>query len=87
MEEAGLKDFESYAWFGLLAPKGTSAAIVERLNKETVKALADPSVRSKMVDIGAEPSPTSPAEFKALIAAEAAKWRKIIEEAHVPKID
>ena len=87
MEEAGLKGFESYAWFGLLAPKGTPAAIVERLNKETLKALADPAMRKRMIEIGAEPSPTSPAEFKALIAAEVVKWRKIIQDANVPKID
>jgi tripartite-type tricarboxylate transporter receptor subunit TctC len=87
MEEAGLKGFESYAWFGLLAPKGTPPAIVERLNKETVRALADPALRKKMVEIGAEPSPTSPAEFKALITADVLKWRKIIQDANVPKID
>jgi tripartite-type tricarboxylate transporter receptor subunit TctC len=87
MEEAGLKGFESYAWFGFLAPKGTSPAIVERLNKETVKALADPAMRKRMIEIGAEPSPTSPAEFAALIADEVVKWRKIIQDANVPKID
>jgi len=87
MEEAGLKGFESYAWFGLLAPKGTPAAIVERLNRETVKALADPALRKKMVEIGAEPSPTSSAEFRAMIAAEVVKWRKVIEDGKVAKID
>ena len=87
MEQAGVKDFESYAWFGLLAPKGTPTAIVERLNRETVKALTDPNLRRRMIEIGAEPSPTSPAEFKALIAAEVVKWRKVIEAAGVPKVD
>jgi tripartite-type tricarboxylate transporter receptor subunit TctC len=87
LEEAGLKGFESYAWFGLLAPKGTPAAIIERLNQETLKALADPALRNKLIEIGAEPSPTSPAEFRALIAAEVIKWRKIIEDAKLTKID
>ena len=87
MEQAGLKDFESYAWFGLLAPKGTPAAIVERLNRETVRALNDPGLRKRMIEIGAEPSPTSPAEFKTLISAEVVKWRKVIEAAGVPTID
>ena len=87
LDETGLKGFESYAWFGLLAPKGTPAAIIERLNQETLKALADPALRNKMIEIGAEPSPTSPAEFRALIAAEVVKWRKIIEDAKLAKID
>jgi tripartite-type tricarboxylate transporter receptor subunit TctC len=87
MEEAGLKGFESYAWFGFLAPKGTPAAIVERLNQETVKALADPALRKRMIEIGADPSPTSTAEFKTLIADEVVKWRKIIQDGNIPKID
>ena len=87
LEQEGLKDFESYAWFALVAPKGTPAAIVERLNKETVRALADPALRKRMIEIGAEPSPTTQAELKTLIAGEVVKWRKIIEDAKVPKID
>jgi tripartite-type tricarboxylate transporter receptor subunit TctC len=87
LDEAGLKGFESFAWFALLAPKGTPAAIVKRLNAETVKALSDPVLRNKMIDIGAEPSPTSPAEFKKLIADEVVKWRNIIEDAKLTKIE
>jgi tripartite-type tricarboxylate transporter receptor subunit TctC len=87
LEQEGLKDFESYAWFGLVAPKGTPAAIVERLNKETVRALSDPVLRNKMIEIGAEPSSTTPGEFKNLIADEVVKWRRIIEDAKLPKIE
>ena len=87
LDEAGLKGFESFAWFALLAPKGTPAAIVERLNAETVRALSDPALRNKMIDIGAEPSPTTPAEFKKLIADEVVKWRNIIEDAKLAKIE
>ena len=87
MEQAGLKDFESYAWFALVAPKGTPAAIVDRLNKETVRALNDPALKKRMIEIGAEPSPTTQAELKTLIADEIVKWRKVIEEAKIPKID
>jgi tripartite-type tricarboxylate transporter receptor subunit TctC len=87
LEQEGLKDFESYAWFGLVAPKGTPATIVERLNKETVRALSNPALRNKMIEIGAEPSSTTPVEFKKLIADEVVKWRKIIEDAKLPKIE
>jgi tripartite-type tricarboxylate transporter receptor subunit TctC len=87
LEQEGLKDFESYAWFALVAPKGTPAAIVERLNKETVRALADPALNKRMIEIGADPSPTTQAELKTLIASEVVKWRKVIEDAKLPKID
>ena len=87
LEQEGLKDFESYAWFALVAPKGTPPAIVERLNKETVRALNDPALRKRMVEIGAEPSPTTQAELKTLIADEVVKWRRIIDEAKLPKIE
>jgi tripartite-type tricarboxylate transporter receptor subunit TctC len=86
LQEEGLKGFESYAWFGLLAPKGTPPAIVELLNKEALASMADADLHQRMLKIGAEPSPTSPAEFKALISAEVVKWRKIIHDAGVPTV-
>jgi tripartite-type tricarboxylate transporter receptor subunit TctC len=87
LEQEGLKDFESYAWFALVAPKGTPAAIVERLNKETVRALADSALRKRMIEIGAEPSPTTQAELKTLIADEVVKWRKVIQDAGIATIE
>ena len=87
LDQEGLKDFESHAWFALVAPKGTPPAIIDRLNKETVRALADPALRKRMTEIGADPSPTTQAELKTLIADEVVKWRKVIEDAKVPKID
>jgi tripartite-type tricarboxylate transporter receptor subunit TctC len=83
MQEEGLAGFESYAWFGLVAPKDTPTAIVERLNREVVKALADPVVQKRMIEIGAEPRPSSPSEFKEFISAEVAKWRKVIQDAGI----
>ncbi len=87
MQEEGIKNFDSSAWFGFLAPKGTPAAILDKLNTETVKVLADANVSKRMIEIGAEPSPMSRAQFKAFIAAEVAKWRKVIEDSGVQKVD
>ncbi len=87
LQEEGLEGFESYAWFGLLAPKGTPPAIVDRLNKEVFASMTDPDLPQRMLKIGAEPSPTSPAEFKALISSEVAKWRKLIRDAGVPTVN
>lgn len=87
LDQEGLKDFDSYAWFALVAPKGTPEAILDRLNKETVRALADPVLSKRMVEIGADPAPTTRAELKKLIADEVVNWRKVIETADVPRVD
>ncbi|WP_035726608.1 Bug family tripartite tricarboxylate transporter substrate binding protein [Bradyrhizobium murdochi] len=83
MTEAGISDMESFAWFGLLAPKGTPKPIVDRLHSEVVKIMSDPAVQKRMIDIGADPVHTSQAEFKALISSEVIKWRNLIKEAGI----
>lgn len=87
LDEQGLKGFESYVWFALVAPRGTPTEILDRLNKETVRALEDPTVRKRMTEMGADPRPTSRAELKQLIADEVVKWRGVIQKAGIPKID
>ncbi|MEH2516313.1 tripartite-type tricarboxylate transporter receptor subunit TctC [Bradyrhizobium sp. AZCC 1610] len=81
--EAGIPDLDSFAWFGLLVPKGTPKPIVDRLHKEVVRIMSDPTVQKRMIDIGADPVYTSQAEFKALISSEVAKWRDLIKEAGI----
>ncbi len=81
--ESGLTGFESVGWFGLVAPSGTSADIVARLNEAFVKALRDPSVTAKIRSLGAEPWPTSPEQFARFIESESAKWGKLVSEAGI----
>jgi tripartite-type tricarboxylate transporter receptor subunit TctC len=76
--EAGLKGYESAAWFGFLAPRGTPRPPIDRLNKEIAAAIADPAVRSRFTDFGAEPIASTPEEFGRYISAEVVKWREII---------
>ncbi len=76
--EAGIKGCVSAAWFAFIAPAGTPRAAVDKLYKDTAAAIADPAVRTRFVDFGAEPSATSPDEFAKYIAAEIVKWRGII---------
>jgi tripartite-type tricarboxylate transporter receptor subunit TctC len=83
MEEAGVANYESYGWFGLAAPKGTPASVVERLQRETAAAVADPAVQARLVEIGTEPGSSSSAEFKAFVSAEIVKWRDIIGKAGI----
>ncbi|MDB5590138.1 tripartite tricarboxylate transporter substrate binding protein [Enterovirga sp.] len=83
MLEAGVPDYESYAWFGLAAPKGTPAAIISRLEREVAAAVADPKVQARPIEIGTEPESSSAAEFKRFVSAEVVKWREIITKAGI----
>jgi len=76
--EAGVKGFESAAWFAFLAPRGTPRPIVDKLNREIAAAMAEPAVRARFAELGAEPLASSPEELARHIAAEGAKWRAII---------
>lgn len=78
--EAGpLKGFEASSWFGLLAPAGTPAEVVNRVQQETAKALATPAMKERLLAQGAIPSGMSPADFAALIAAETKKWAAVVK--------
>lgn len=82
VEEAGgpaLKGFEASSWFGLLAPAGTPMDIVQRVQAETAKALAAPAIKERLVAQGAIPSGMTSAEFARFIAAETAKWAKVVK--------
>jgi tripartite-type tricarboxylate transporter receptor subunit TctC len=77
MSEAGLPGFEIVSWFGLLAPAGTPAPIVARLNAETVKVLERSDVKAALANQGLEVAPGSPEQFAAHIKSEIAKFTKI----------
>ena len=81
--EAGLPGFEFEVWFGFVAPSATPAALVERLNGEFRRALHTPVVAARLEGLGLTIVAGSPREFAALIAAESAKWRAIVERAGV----
>lgn len=83
MIEAGFADFDSTAWFGLMAPAGTPAVIIDRLREEAVRALARPDIRKRFGDIGMEAIGNTPAEFAAIIAAETPQWAKVIRDAGI----
>ena len=70
-------------WLGIGAPKGTPADIVERLHQEINAALADPSIKARMADLGSEPIPGSIADFSKLIADETEKWAKVVKFAGI----
>ena len=83
MIELGFKDFDSSAWFGLMAPAGTPQPIIEKLHQETVRILARADVRERFDVLGMAPIGNTPAEFAAVIAAETPQWAKVIKDAGV----
>jgi tripartite-type tricarboxylate transporter receptor subunit TctC len=84
--EAGLPDYIASGWFALLTPRGTPKPIVARLNKELAAAIADPAVRKRFQDVGAEPDSQSPEGAAKFISAEIVKWRGIITKAGIKPI-
>ncbi|VTU40101.1 Argininosuccinate lyase [Variovorax sp. PBS-H4] len=75
-----LPGFESNTWFGLYGPKGLPADLVARVNAAANEAVSDPEVRDKLSRLGIEPATGTPAQFAAMVAQDAAKWKKIIIE-------
>jgi tripartite-type tricarboxylate transporter receptor subunit TctC len=75
--------YEASVWFGLGAPKGTPAEVIDKLNQETNAALADPNIKARIADSGGTVLPGSPADFGKLIAEETEKWGKVVRETNI----
>ena len=82
-EEAGLPGYEAIGWFGAVAPAGTAAELIKRLNLEITTALSLPEVKERALAAGAEPFPTSPQEFAAIIRDETKKWGEVVRTAGI----
>ena len=82
-EAASLPGYEASTWQGLLFPRATPAAIVQRMNGEVQAVLAQPDVRTRLSDLGYEPVGTSSAQFAAFIRSELSKWAKVIKSAGI----
>jgi tripartite-type tricarboxylate transporter receptor subunit TctC len=78
-----LPGYKSSLWVGIGAPKNTPAYIVEKLNNEINRALADPTIKARLADLGASVLSGSPADFGKLIADETDKWAKVIRAANI----
>jgi tripartite-type tricarboxylate transporter receptor subunit TctC len=78
-----LPGYELIAWFALVAPTNTPAAVVSRLNDATLKALAKPEAKTRFDSLGTEVAPLSPADLGKFIQAEIAKWARMAKEAGI----
>jgi len=70
--------YEATAWFGIGMPKGTPREVIDKINAEVNRALADPKMRERLAELGGKPIGGSPEDFGKVIAAETAKWEKVV---------
>lgn len=85
LAEAGVPGYEASAWNGVAAPLKTSSAIIDRLNREINAAVVAPEVRQRLLGLGVDPRGSTPQELHDLLVSETAKWKKVVEAAHIPK--
>ena len=78
--------YEMSAWYGVGAPKGTPAEVIDKINREINAGLADPKMKARFAELGGTPMAMSPAEFGKLIADETEKWAKVIREANIKPV-
>ncbi len=81
--EAGVRDYATTTWYGVLAPAGTRVSVIARMNSELGKVIALAEVRQKLAADGAEPAGGSPELFHKHLAAEIAKWRRVVKAAGI----
>ncbi|HZY21276.1 MAG TPA: tripartite tricarboxylate transporter substrate binding protein [Beijerinckiaceae bacterium] len=79
IDESGLQGFDASSWFAIFAPAKTPPEIVQKLNAEVLKALADPELQKRFADIGGEIRPYKPDELAAFVKAEIEKWAKVVK--------
>ena len=84
VSEAGLPGMEGSVPFGISVPGGTPAPLVRQLNAAFNEAMADPQTRRKLVELGFVPIGGGAQDYAAVLAAEIAKWRKVIKDAKIP---
>jgi tripartite-type tricarboxylate transporter receptor subunit TctC len=82
-ETAGLAGYVLENWFGLFAPAATPPAVVTKLNGIVTQALKDPELVKRLHDLGGDPAPMSPTEFRSFIQSESARFARIVEQAKV----
>ena len=79
IDEAGVKGFDSTAWWGLLAPAKTPRPIIDRLYSVTVAAMQQPEIRARLDQLGAETAGHTPEAFNQLIRDDIVKWGKVVK--------
>ena len=83
--ESGVPDFEVNSWYGVCAPAGVPAALLDKINADIHEVLRQPEIEKRLTELGMPPAPTTRDEFDKFIRGEIAKWAQVIKDAGIPK--
>jgi tripartite-type tricarboxylate transporter receptor subunit TctC len=83
LAEAGLPGFNSISWIGLLAPGGTPRDVVDKISADVREVLATDEVKTKLIELGAAPAGSTPAQFQALISSDSKRYAKLIKDKNI----
>ena len=81
--EAGLPGYVATSWYGLLAPRGTSEAVIERVHRAFRAAMEDPTVKTRMAEMGVDPVGSTPAALGTHIRSEVDRWARVVKQAGI----
>ena len=85
MHESGVPDFEVNSWYGVCAPAGTPAVLLDKVNADMHTVMRIPDVEKRLTELGMPPAPTSRDEFDKFMRGEIARWAQVIKDAKIPK--
>jgi tripartite-type tricarboxylate transporter receptor subunit TctC len=86
MQESGIPGYEVTSWYGVCAPSGTPAAVLDKMNADITSVLRSPELQQRLSELITEITPTTRDEFDQFIRAEIARWAQVIKAANIPKI-
>ena len=85
MQESGMRDFEVNSWYGVCAPAGTPAPVLDKLNADISSVVRSPDMRQRLDELVVEGGPTSREQFDQFIRAQIARWGQVIKDAKIPQ--
>ena len=85
MQESGVPGFEVNSWYGVCAPAGVPAPLLDKINADLHAVLRIPEIEQRLSDLGMPPAPTTRDEFDKFIRAQIAQWAQVIKDAKIPK--
>lgn len=80
VQEAGVPGYAATTWYGVIAPGGTPRPVIDRLNADLRRVMAEPDVKTRLQEFILEPTPTTPEQFGGFIAEEVVKWARVVKE-------
>jgi tripartite-type tricarboxylate transporter receptor subunit TctC len=83
VDEAGVPGYVATTWYGIAAPGATPRSVIDRVNADMRKVMAEPEAKARLLDFIIEPTPTTPEQFAAFIQSEIVKWDKVVKDSGI----